>query len=368
MSARPSAPGATAILDRWAKPVWFGMTLTGALIVVAVVALTSVHGHDALAYWLVDSAEPYAIRGAGLTGFGAFRYSPTAALVMDPLGLIPWPVFVTAWLAVQVAALRYLGGAWVLALAVLPPVWLDLVAGNVNVVLAAVVVAGFRWPGLWAFAALTKVTPVVGIAWFVGRHDWRGLAWALGTTMALVAVTVAVLGIDAWRDWVAVLAGSTWQTPNGISLPIALLPRVLAATALALYAGARNRPWLVPIAVVLAMPTLWVIAFAPLIAIVGVVRRPIGQPQPVVSARLRGLLAQVPWRPIPGLTRPASAMQAIPVVATAPTTPIARASGIVQPSGGTAVTRFSANATANSAHVASTPGRPAASSRNTNVG
>ena len=267
MIARP-AWNASGLRDRWAGPTWFAMTVVGAGFVALTIALTRFHGHDALAYWLVDPARPYELAGPGLTGQGVFRYSPAIAILMGPLGLLPWPVFTTAWLAAQLLVLWRLGGRWWLALVLLPPVCLDLFAGNVDLFLALAVASALRFPGAWALLALTKVTPIVGALWFVGRHDWRGLAWVVGITAALVVGSVLLTGVEPWVQWAQVLGSAAWATPAGIHLPISVLPRVLAAAALAYYAGVTNRAWLVPIAVVLAMPTLWLIALAPLVAVV----------------------------------------------------------------------------------------------------
>ena len=257
---------ATGIADRWTNPFWFGTTLVGAIVVAFIVSLTRVHGHDALAYWLVDPADPYALRSSGLTGSGVFRYSPTVALLFAPLRHLPWRVFTTVWLAAQLGVLWLLAGRWWLALVLLPPVTLDLFAGNIDVFLALLVALSFRHPGAWALVGLTKVTPIMGAMWFVGRRDWRGLAWVI----VVMGVLVAARGITGVQAMVRLdarsLGESAWQTPAGLYLPISTLPRVLAAAAIAYYAGATNRRWLVPIAVVVAMPTLWIIAFAPLIA------------------------------------------------------------------------------------------------------
>ena len=55
---------------------------------------------------------------------------------------------------------------------------------------AAVIVAGFRWPALWAIPLLTKVTPGgIGLLWFAARGEWRHLGIALASTLAIVVVT-----------------------------------------------------------------------------------------------------------------------------------------------------------------------------------
>ncbi len=230
-------------------------------------------GYDLISYWLVD--VDYA-NVTDLSGQGPFRYAPPVALVMAPLRSLPWEALVVLWLALQLAALWYIGGRWTLALIVFPPVWLDLVYGNINIMLAAVIVAGFRYPALWSFALLTKVTPGVGLVWFAVRREWRSLAIALGATTAIIVVSMVIQGVGAWQDWLRFLAASMALPLPGDALPIPLLPRLVVAMLIVGFAGLTDRRWLVPLGVVLAMPTLWVIAFAPLVAIAGIRRDPGG--------------------------------------------------------------------------------------------
>ena len=53
--------------------------------------------------------------------------------LLAPLGALPWEVVIALWLGLQLAALWYIGREWALALIVFPPVWLDLVYGNINI-------------------------------------------------------------------------------------------------------------------------------------------------------------------------------------------------------------------------------------------
>lgn len=253
-------------------PLRLPLSVLGALFAVAsfVPALATSHGYDLTSYWLVN--VDYA-NVTDLSGQGPFRYAPAVALLMAPLRLLPWEVLVALWLALQLAALWYIGRAWFLALVLFPPVWLDIVYGNINIFLAAMIVAGFRHPAVWAFALLTKVTPGVGVLWFAARREWRSLMVALGVTAAIVAASVAVQGLGLWFDWIAFLTASSAMPLPADALPVPLLPRVVAAAALAIWAGLTDRRWAIPIAVTIAMPTLWVISLAPLIAIVGLVDR-----------------------------------------------------------------------------------------------
>ena len=69
---------------------------------------------------------------------------------------------------------------------------MELAGGNIHLLLAAAIVLGFRWPWTWAIVLLTKITPGIGLLWFVVRREWRDLAIALGATAAIVAVSFLV--------------------------------------------------------------------------------------------------------------------------------------------------------------------------------
>jgi hypothetical protein len=120
---------------------------------------------------------------------------------------------------------------------------------------------------------ITKITPFVGVLWFPVRREWRAFAYAVGVTAAIVAVSF-VLNPDAWRQWIDILrtdltsgAGTgTLDTP-GWYLAVPLLPRLVAAAALVVVAGLTDRRWVLPFAVVLALPVLWLNGLAVLAAV-----------------------------------------------------------------------------------------------------
>lgn len=261
-----------AAVRRARRPAWLVMSLLGALGVAAIFANPTSHGADALAFWSVDPGDPYAYTGDGaLAGTGAFRYAPIVAVLLAPLQQLPWPVFLNLWTIAQLAALAAIGRRWALVLVLFPPVFFDLAWGNINIFLAFAVAMSFRWPAAWAVPLLTKVTPGVGLAWYVGRRDWRSLLLVALALACAIVVSLPFVGVDAWAAWLDVLRDSAGQAPVG-AFEVPLLPRVLVAFALSVYAGATDRRWLIPLAVTLAMPVLWTIAYAPLIAIVAIAR------------------------------------------------------------------------------------------------
>jgi hypothetical protein len=214
-------------------------------------------GVDARAYWQVDLAHPYV--GSSVGGISAFLYSPAFAQAFAPFGALPFAVFFGLWAVVSLAILGWLirPWPWVLPILALPIIY-EVCVGNVNFLLAAAIVLGFRAPPLWAFPFLTKITLGVGVVWFAVRREWRSLALAVGSTALLVAVSF-VLAPAAWADWIAFLAASSDRSQ-------ALPERLAVAIVLTAFGASTGRRWLVPIAVWIAQPNIiinsWVILLA----------------------------------------------------------------------------------------------------------
>ena len=148
---------------------------------------------------------------------------------------------------------------WVVPILVLPIIY-ELCVGNVHFLIAAAIVLGFRASAAWAFPILTKLTPGVGVTWFVVRREWRALAVALGVIGAITAVSF-VLGPTAWADWIDLLVSSPGRSQ--------LLPlRVAGAAVLVVFGAWTGRRWLVPVAVWIALPIVWINSWVILLAII----------------------------------------------------------------------------------------------------
>ncbi len=144
----------------------------------------------------------------------------------------------------------------------------EVAAGNVYLLLAVVAVVGFRHPGAWAFAALTKVTPFVGPVWFLVRREWRALAVALGVTAVIAAVSYAIEPGD-WYDWVHFLltnASMTTGRTGGALFP-PLLVRLPVALALLVWGALTGRRWTVPAAMAVGTPVIAFGSFMVLLAL-----------------------------------------------------------------------------------------------------
>lgn len=211
-------------------------------------------GYDSHAYWSAVQDLDH-LYGAPALSRDAYLYSPAFAQALWPLGRLPWPAFWLVWSGLLLAAfvwlLRPLPARWFTPaiVAVLP----EIVTGNIYAFMAVAIVLGTSRGSSWSFLALTKVTPgLVGFAWFIGGRRWRALAEAVATTAVLIGISYLTLP-QQWRDWVAFLtsgSGASASTLGGVL--------VVAALALAVFGAVTRRPWVLPVAVILASPTLGV--------------------------------------------------------------------------------------------------------------
>ncbi len=226
-------------------------------------------GFDAFAYWHVDLAHPYS-RVAG--ELGAFTYTPVAARLFVPAALLTWPAFWWLWSAGLVATVIWLGWRKTLLVLAFPPVAIELYHGNIHLLLAAAIALGMRYPAVWAFVLVTKVTPGVGLVWFLVRKEWRHLAMAVGATTTLVVVSLIIDG-RLWQEWILdgllPVAGGPAQQ---FYVAIPLLIRLPLAVALIAWGARTDRAWTVPAGAALALPVLWLSGLSVLAAIPAVER------------------------------------------------------------------------------------------------
>jgi hypothetical protein len=248
------------------RVAYVSLTLAGT-VVMCVIAFTAWNGFDFDAYRTIDLANLY-VPTADMSTRYAFRYSPPIAILMAPLAALPFAP--ALWFAGQLTALWYVGRRWALALVLFPPVGLDLVYGNVNLFIAAAIVAGFRQPGAWAFPVLTKVTPVVALVWFGVRGEWKRLATAVGVIAGCLLVAEVILpgSTTAWLNALRSNAGAAQS--GALAVPLGL--RLVVALVVVVWGALSDRRWTLPIAVTLAMPVWWPIAFVPLIALLPLIR------------------------------------------------------------------------------------------------
>lgn len=260
------------------RAIRHGLLIAGLVVLVTILVRTWLtasdasagEAYDARAYWEAARGDPYArpVLGSPV----AYYYSPAFLQVFAPLLALSFPAFLAAWYLINGAALVAVVRSWLPIALLTGFVALELLRGNIETLMALAIVAGFRWPAAWAFILLTKVTPGVGVLYFVGRRDWRSLAIAIGATVAIAAVSFA-LAPDLWFAWVASLVANTGVSIDWPYFPVPLVVRLPIAAALALVGGWYGWRWLVPIASTLAMPTLWPVNLTLLVAVIPLLGR-----------------------------------------------------------------------------------------------
>ena len=264
--------------------------VVGAALVVLVLLwanyATTVHwplfaGVDNYAYWSAWQDGLYA-PDAQLAQ-ATYVYSPAFAQLLWPFTLLPWDAFRVLWIVAACASMVWLlwplGGLlrWE-AIALACYFCLNAKADWIVALGAAI---GFRYPGAWAAIVLTKVTPGVGLLWFALRREWKALGWAIGTTAALVAVSI-LIAPHLWPDWFGVLLRSTAHSSHGDFMGNAvpsIYLRLLLAGVLVAWGAIRGRTWVLPVAALLAVPDLWVETLVILAAIPRISPRPVGLPR-----------------------------------------------------------------------------------------
>jgi hypothetical protein len=263
-----------AHLSVYRKPAILGLSIAGLgifawliIIVPGAPHFDSILGFDSYAYWNVDAFHPY---DAALGTIGSFTYSPAFALAVSPAHLIPFNLFYLLWGSFLIVNLVWLTRRMTLVWLLFLPVSLELYHGNVHILLATVCVLGFEYPALWSIGILTKVTPGVSLLWFVVRKEWRSLAWALGATAAITAVSFAIAP-GAWFDWLKFLTTSQDTGAGSNDWYSFLFPplwlRIAIAAAMVVWGARTDRRWVVPLATAVAMPVFWITTPAILVAI-----------------------------------------------------------------------------------------------------
>jgi hypothetical protein len=217
---------------------------------------------DALCFWLTNPAVPY-----NRVQY-AWGYSPVAAQIAAPLFQMPFPAFAFLLRLLEVASLVLLTGPLGGALIFTTPVASEVNAANFNLVIAVIMVLGFRWPALWVVPLLTKPTMGIGLLWFVFRGEWRKAAIPIAIAGGL-SLGSFLLNQRVWFEWVDWLkanpAVGEWPYPYPVwaRLPISL--------ALVVWGARTNRPWTLALAAGLSLPRLYYQSPAILIALVPLV-------------------------------------------------------------------------------------------------
>jgi hypothetical protein len=235
-------------------------------IVVLTMAWPGLNLADAHAYWAAPLNDLYGAAQAG--GPDAYLYAPAFAQALAPVKALPWAVFAGLWLLLMAVCLVAVAREWALVIAIVPPVLIELQAGNIHLPLALAIGLGLRYPASWAFVLLTKPTLGLGLVWFVVRREWRQLAIALGTTLAVVAASF-VIAPAAWGEWANALianAGRPIRPDYSGVIHVPLFVRLPIALAFVVWGARTDRRWTLAVATTLALPILWINGLAVLVA------------------------------------------------------------------------------------------------------
>jgi hypothetical protein len=222
-------------------------------------------GFDFAAYWtaagrVAAGGSPYAPATNQAGSFLAYLYPPPIAVAFAPLAGLgadyhdaAWPWLVVRALvaiAALVVLLRYIGmkrGEVVVvtvAVMALPAVTWDLIMGNVNLLLMAMLAVA--WLGVRSgkvdgettagvmigLAALIKVFPALLIVWLLLTRRIRAALVSAVVIIGVALATLPVVGISGWTDYLGVvtdLAGPSGLTAFSIMGPIVILAGVAAA-------------------------------------------------------------------------------------------------------------------------------------------
>lgn len=231
---------------------------------IQVAATDSNLGSDSHAYWLTGQSP--GLQYDLVPGQAdAYLYSPAFAQAISPMTKLPWPAFMTLWLALELGVLlwlvRPLRPRWAIPLALLCVP--ELVNGNIYLLFAGVAVAGLRYPGLWALPALTKVLPAVGLLWFAMRCEWRQLLQGILTIVAIVTASF-VLAPDTWLHWFDFLVENRTGTRENSAL---FIVRCLLGLCLLAFGARSGRTWTLAPVMVLVSPALAVTTLTILLAL-----------------------------------------------------------------------------------------------------
>jgi hypothetical protein len=191
-----------------------------------------------------------------------FWYAPPWAIFWAAISWIPIEALYGLLFVAKVLSLRVIGGSWIGAgiACWFPLVAFDLASGNINLVIAASIVAAVRArPRLAVAMALAKLSPALAI------HPDQ---WRIALQTAVVCAAITILWLPLWPAWISHLIAGFGQ-PFGPQIGIPFLVRAAAALVLL----AIGRRWSRSLAAAVAIPALYYASLVILIAPVAVVVR-----------------------------------------------------------------------------------------------
>lgn len=175
-----------------------------------------------------------------------FSYAPPWAVGFALLAWVPGWAMQLAVIVLDLLSIRYLTGSWLRSGLVLlfPLTPFVIAAGNIELMIAAAIVLAWRSGRVEPLVvfALAKIAPALAIP----PRRWRAAALAVG-----VAFLITLPWWWLWPEWFQHLLRQ--PVVIAISIPIPWYFRLPVALALLLL----RRPWAAALAVVVAMPSLY---------------------------------------------------------------------------------------------------------------
>jgi len=231
----------------------------------------------------LNAGQPLYPAGADVDAAAFYRYPPLLAILFRPLALLPYPVAAAAWGVLQVVAmvatLYRLGvrrrRTWILFLVLAPAIAWTMSIGQAQTLVTLLTAVAAPWS--IALAAHIKLFPALVAVYWLGRRDWRRLAWFVGWAGALALVQLVLEPANtiafASQTSLAQVGNVTNLSPYSTS-PLLWGGLLVAGCAIAWRLAPSRFGWMAAVALsVLATPRLLVYTLSTLLAAIA---RPAG--------------------------------------------------------------------------------------------
>jgi len=223
---------AAARLDR-ATVIGLALGVAGVLALLALqpfFSTTRGYGYDLQAYVAAAQRvaaggtpyQPETLGGPFSPGpAGLYLYPPPLAALLAPFSGLPFEVIAAGWWILRVGALAgacallpvpaWIRGVLLGVAAISYPVLIDLNLGNVSLIVLLLTVCAWRWldrpAGSIAVAGALALRPTLVVLplWSLLRRQWRAVAWTVGAGLALILLTLPLVGLGAYGDYLTVL-------------------------------------------------------------------------------------------------------------------------------------------------------------------
>jgi hypothetical protein len=162
-----------------------------------------------------------------------FLYPPVSLPLFGTLAALPFGMAAAIWTLLGagggIYALHLLGvrGVWLPLIALWPPFFEGLWAGNVAVPALVLLAGGFGVGRLLVLGPLLKVQGAIPPLWLLRERRWRELAIGLAIVAGICLVTLPFVGFQAWIHWIAGLRAFQETQLTFPVLYSQALPRVL---------------------------------------------------------------------------------------------------------------------------------------------